>query len=443
MRRISVFLAGVFVPLLFCFSCGSASSAVQSSFVPEGEEVAFARPESISAGDLPDGFASVDMSLKVSADSAKVVSTKSELLSALRRGSVVYVNGMIDLSEGMLPDEAGGSNPALDSFVKSRSRFSTYAEYKEAYAAACSFSTDDTSNGRKSSLYDTMHSMNIDYRDKIRLSVPSNTVIIGLTAESGFFGGAVFIDGVSNVVLRNLVIRDAYDPFPHHEDNDGYNAQHDAVSVSGSKNVWIDHCTLYDTRTISYVLTGGKSKEKWQTYDGLLDITGSCDKVTVSYCKFMRHDKVMLIGSSDSESISPDSRKVTLHHNYFYNCGQRLPMVRLTKVHTYNNLFEVDKTAPYDSQYALGVRYNALIQSEKNYYGSGIKYSFSGHQSKQGTVYSVGDVDRSSNGKKSGQFKTSKSALFSIPYPYAALPVDEVPEYVRANAGAGTIPIVR
>ena len=442
MRR-TIFIAGACIALFFIAGCGStASAATKTTKLAKNEAAQFVRPASISARDLPDGFASVGFSSKMDVASSQTVSTKAELLSAARKGGVIYVNGMIDLSERMLPSEAGGSNATLDSFVKKHSKFASYKEYKDAYVASCTLATEDSSKGPQSSLYTTMHDMNIAYRNVITLTLKSNTVLIGLTNESGFFGGSVSINGVSNVILRNLVIRDAYDPFPHHEANDGYNAQHDAISIQNSKNVWIDHCTLADTKTVSHVLTAGKNDEKWQTYDGLCDITNGNDNVTVSYCKFMNHDKTMLIGSSDSESIKSENRHITLHHNYFYNCGQRLPMVRLTTVHTYNNFFEVDKTAPYKSNYALGVRYNALIQSENNYIAPATSYSISGASgSKQGTVYSVGDIDKSSNGRKSGQFKTSDSPLFSIPYAYSALSADEVPDYVKANAGAGAIPV--
>ena len=444
MKKIIAVSAGILS--LALFSCGTTSQAsakAKESAVTK-QTVSFVRPEKISVSQLPDGFASVGFAFKGDLNSSVTVRTKAELLSALRKGGVIYVNGMIDLSDGMLPEEAGGSNAALDAFVKKYSKFSTYKEYKDAYVAACTLSTEDSSKGPKSSLYETMHTLNLAYRDVITLTLRANTYLVGANENSGFFGGSISISGVSNVIIRNLTIRDAYDPFPHHEANDGYNAQHDTVSIQNSKNIWIDHCTICDTRTVSHVLTAGKNDEKWQTYDGLCDIANGCDNITVSYCKFMNHDKTMLIGSSDSESITPEKRHVTLHHNYFYNCGQRLPMVRLTTVHTYNNFFEVDSSAPYKSNYALGVRYNALIQSENNYYGKGTGYSFSGASgSKQGTVYSVGDIDKTSNGKKAGQFKTSKSPLFEIKYPYATLSAEEVPDYVKANAGAGAIPVAQ
>ena len=393
-----------------------------------------------SASDLPDGFAGVGFK-GLKTDSSVTVNNKKDLLSALKKGGVIYVDGMIDLSEGMLPGVGGGSTSALDTFVKKHSSFSSYIEYRDAYAAACTLETEDSSKGPKSSLYDTMHDMNIAYRDLIRLTVRSNTVLVGLGENSGFSGGCLSISGVSNVILRNLKIQDAYDPFPHHEKNDGYNAQHDAVSIESSKNVWVDHCTFEDTKDLIHVMTAGKIDEKWQTYDGLCDITKSSDNVTVSYCKFVNHSKTMLIGSSDSEQISAKNRKVTLHHNYFYNCASRLPMVRLSTIHSFNNYYEADSSARYGNSYGLGVRYNSLINAENNYYGSGIKNSYAGNSKKHGKVYSSGEIDNSKSGKKSGEFEAASEPLFEIPYKYEKIPAEQVPDFVKANAGAGKISI--
>ena len=99
-------------------------------------------------------------------------------------------------------------------------------------------------------------------------------MIIGLGTNSGLKGGSINISGVSNVAVRNLTIQDAYDPFPHHEKDDGFNAQLDCIVIQGTtSNIWIDHCTLKDTMYYKKVAISGGS-EKWQTYDGLCDIKG-------------------------------------------------------------------------------------------------------------------------------------------------------------------------
>nr|MCR4821874.1 polysaccharide lyase family 1 protein [Treponema sp.] len=241
----------------------------------------------------------------------------------------------------------------------------------------------------------------------------------GKDASSGIKGAAISLSGVSNVVLRNLTIQDAYDPFPHHEvkddgvTSDGYNAQWDGIGIQGeSSYIWIDHCTIQDTLSLSHVYTGATTLEKWQTYDGLLDIKGDGANITVSYCKFKNHDKTSLIGPSDDEG-SASTRKITYHHNYFYNCGQRLPMVRNTTMHLYNNLY-MYSSGEYSQQYGVGVRAGSVIYSENNYFGSGINYAFKDSEtaSSSGTLNSSGDSVSSSYGT-SALTNSVGSAVFS------------------------------
>lgn len=405
---------------------GSSSSSGSGSGSSSGSSNS---GSSISINDSPVGYASVSKP-----SSTVTVSSRSDFINYAKKGGyIIYVNGMIDLSNGNLPSSAGGSTSGLDSIVKSATsgKYTSYSAFKTAYAKGCSTSTDDkSSSSPSSSLGSSLWACNEAYGKIIKVNVASNTWIVGKTSSSGLKGGMLNISSVSNVVLRNLTIQDAYDPFPHHEKNDGYNAQWDCVVIQGSSsNVWIDHCTFKDTMGVSTVSTGGKTSEKWQTYDGLCDMKGSVKNITVSWCKFQEHDKTMLIGSSDSDG-SNSTRTISLHHNYFYNCGQRLPMIRNSKLHMFNNVY--DASSPkYAQQYAVGVRKNALIVAENNIFGSGIKYSF---KDSYGTLYSNGNADSSSGGCKSS---TSSSKPFTPGYSYTLDSTSTAKSNVTSRAGAG------
>ena len=334
------------------------------------------------------------------------------------------------MSEGMMPSEAGGSTSGLDALVKSESGYSNYKSLVDAYAKACSTSTNDKSSSSSSEIGNKIWACNKAYGNKVKLQIVSDTWIIGTTANSGIRGGQISINGVSNVVLRNLILRDAYDPFPHHEKNDGYNAQYDGVVIQGSsKNIWVDHCTFEDTLHLINVKTGGSTSEKWQTYDGLLDMKNDISGITISWNKFQNHDKTMLIGSSDSDGNN-SSRTITLHHNYFFNCGQRLPMARNSQIHIFNNVYEASN-AYYSNSYCVGVRKNALIIAENNNFGSGIGYSF---KDSDGTVYASGNSDTSSKKMNS---KTTNSKPFKVPYNYNLDSADNAKNSVKGDAGAG------
>ena len=385
---------------------------------------------SISLSDKPVGFASVTKPSK-----SVTVTTKSDLVKYAKAGGyLIYVKGSIDVSEGYRPTSAGGTTSKLESLVKSctSSKYSSYTTLRDAYAKACSTSTNDKSSSSASTIGKLIWNCNSAYQNIIKLNIASNTWLIGATTGCAIRGATINISSVSNVVIRNLFIEDAYDPFPHHESNDGYNAQHDGIVIQGtSKNIWIDHCSFKDLQHLVYVKTGGSTSEKWQTYDGLLDMKGSISAITVSYCVFQNHDKTMLIGSSDSDGSS-STRTVTLHHNYFLNCGQRLPMARNVKLHVFNNYYDTNSNVYYAQQYCIGVRKGSLINAEANYFGSGINYSI---KDNYGKAYFSGNSDNSK--KKNKDTSVSSSKVFSIPYSYSLDSAATAQTRVKGNAGAG------
>ena len=396
----------------------------------------------ISLTDEPIGYAGLG---KYATSKGKTVSTKQELVSAVKSGGVIIINGMIDMSEGMLVAEGGkstDSTPELDAFVKKQNKgYKTYAEWVNAYTAACKTSTEDMSGSKsgKSNLYDTLWAFNTKYRNTVTLSIQSNTTLVGAGSDCGIRGGRIQISSVENVQIRNLTIQDAYDPFPHHEKGDGYNAELDCVVIEGSKNVWVDRCTFEDTLEVGKVKTAGKTEEKWQTFDGLCDIknkTSTKDEttnVTVSNCFFRNHDKTLLIGSSSKDGDN-SKRFVTLYGNYFYNCGQRLPMVRNTTVHILNNYYDASNPH-YANSYAVGVRENAIIYAENNYFGSGIKRSF---DNSQGKLHSSGNTDNCT--EKSKTTAPTDSKLFKDAvgkYTYTAMSASDAKTNAMNNAGAG------
>ncbi len=106
----------------------------------------------------------------------------------------------------------------------------------------------------------------------------------------------------------------------------------------GATHVWVDHCTFGDgdNPDSNQPLYFGRL---FQVHDGELDITNASDLVTVSWNRLADHDKVMLIGSSDSAAADVGKLRVTLHHNMFVNVIERTPRVRFGQVHLFNNYF--------------------------------------------------------------------------------------------------------
>lgn len=412
----------------------------------------------IKASDTPLGFAGVDYKLPTF---AKVVTVKTriELMNAIKNeNSLIYIDGMIDMSDegsgSKLPAE-GASNIAvssvMDSWIASKTSnaYTTYGEWVEAYAAVCEKSTDDkkVGNSGNSSLCSMVWTLNNAWKSVIQLNLKSNTTIIGLGNNSGIRGGTISISGIQNVVIRNLTLVDAIDMFPHHEKNDGFNAQFDCITIQGSNtaNIWIDHCTMKDTLVMQHVQSG--TKEKWQNYDGLCDIKGDGKGITVSNCHMYHHDKTMLVGSSDDEGDNT-VRKLSVINNHFDTCVQRLPMARNSQFHVLNNWYTFDTEQEVGDgkskgDYCIGARKGALIYSEANYFDSNMQYSIRGSESTASTakVYDTGSVDN--NTKKTSEYTAVDSAPFTVPYSYEPMTAENAKTYVAANAGAGVWTVVK
>ena len=419
----------------------------------------------IKASDKPIGFAGVNYAMPTFTNFV-TVKTRNELMKAIKNeNSLIYIDGMIDMSDegsgSKLPAE-GASNIAvssvMDSWIASKTSnaYTTYGAWVEAYAAACSTTTNDKDKtpkkGSHSSLYDTVWKLNNAWKLVIQLNLKSNTTIIGLGNNSGIRGGTISINGIKNVVIRNLTLVDAIDMFPHHEVNskgetDGFNAQFDCITIQGSNtaNIWIDHCTMKDTLVMQHVQSG--TKEKWQNYDGLCDIKGDGNGITVSNCRMYHHDKTMLVGSDDDEGDNT-VRKLSIINNHFDTCVQRLPMARNSQFHVLNNWYTFDTAQSVGDgksigDYCIGARKGALIYSEANYFDSNMQYSIRGNEKTASTakVYDTGSVDK--NTKKTNEYTAVDSAPFTVPYSYEPMTAENAKTYVAANAGAGVWTVVK
>ena len=211
---------------------------------------------------------------------------------------------------------------------------------------------------------------------RVRIRVGSNTTIVGVGKNSLIRGAWFDIRGTAgvanrrtNIIIRNLTFADTFDCFPQWDPTDGslgnWNSAYDSISLRDSDHVWIDHNTFLDQETADSTLPTYFGR-LFQVHDGETDITNASDLVTVSYNRFLGHDKVMLIGSSDTATADRNKLRVTLHHNLFEEIGQRGPRVRFGKVHVYNNYYKPKNFDTY--QYSLGVGRESAIYAENNFF---------------------------------------------------------------------------
>jgi pectate lyase len=148
----------------------------------------------------------------------------------------------------------------------------------------------------------------------------SNVTIEGADGSAANFGLAIK-GGATNVIIRNMKIG----LLPGSIDAIGIEGQ-------GGKSpgyIWVDHNTLFSS---TKECPGAGDME----FDGLVDNKAGAHHITYSYNHIHDHQKVGLIGSSDSDS---SDRFITYHHNVYENVKSRLPLQRGGYTHLYNNLY--------------------------------------------------------------------------------------------------------
>lgn len=304
-----------------------------------------------------------------------VVTNRSELIAALNNGvvsstspavpsneaKIIYVKGTIDANV----DDANQALTCSDYYANGYTLEAFLAAYDPAVWGRVNPSGPLESARAASAAAQQL---------RVRIRVGSNTTIVGIGNKATIRGAWLDIRGTanvansrSNIIVRNVTFQDTYDCFPQWSPTDGvlgsWNALYDSVSLRDSNNVWIDHNTFEDRTTLDSTAPNYFGV-LYQQHDGALDITNASDLVTVSWNRFRNHDKVMLIGSSDSAAADRGKLRVTLHHNHFERVGQRVPRVRFGQVHLYNNYYDVRNTPSY--QYSWGVGIESAIYAEEN-----------------------------------------------------------------------------
>ena len=137
----------------------------------------------IKASDSPFGYASIGAEQNFGGYAGKeskevTIQNRQELVKYAKMGGyVIYVDGLIDLSEGKIPQN--GNSDGLDKFISeiSGGEFSSYAKFMRAYGASCHAFLDGSQDPKLTALRKNLAS---EYKKLIVVPVASNTTIIGL-----------------------------------------------------------------------------------------------------------------------------------------------------------------------------------------------------------------------------------------------------------------------
>ncbi len=292
------------------------------------------------------------------------VTTRAQLVKALGSGSdatprIVKVKGTIDANT----DDSGKKLSCAD--YAAGTGYSP-AAYLRAFAPS-TYGTSKLPSGTQETARaaaQARQGKNIVFR------VPANTTVVGVPGtNAGITGGMLRIQGVDNVIVRNLTFAATQDCFPQWDPTDGdsgnWNSQYDAVTLRGATHVWADHNTFTDAPGLDSADPTYYGRQ-YQIHDGDLDITKGSDLVTVERNQFTNHDKTMLIGASDTDGVG--KLRVSIHHNVWKGIVQRAPLARIGQIHLYNNFYDTTDLHGYVLQYSVRARAKAQVVAEDNYW---------------------------------------------------------------------------
>lgn len=286
---------------------------------------------------------------------------------------------------------------------------------------------------------------------RLQIKPGSNTTLIGIGSDARLVNGSIVLNGVQNVIVRNLTIQNPCSLYPVWDPNDGssgnWNSEYDGITITGSHNVWVDHNVFTDAPVTDDKLAVENGKVK-QCHDGALDVKNGSDYVTVSNNRFELHQKNNLIGSSDSRTSDDGHLTVTFNNNHFLNVAERGPRVRFGKVHVYNNFFEGSKShAVYPHHYSIGVAYKSKIISQNNAFEIAGASSCPGvvtnpgSSSLTGAITDAGSLLNGAALNLSTKCSFSSQVGWSVPYSITLQDTATVKASVLSNAGTGKITV--
>ncbi|MFJ4523253.1 pectinesterase family protein [Streptomyces sp. NPDC088810] len=174
------------------------------------------------------------------------------------------------------------------------------------------------------------------------IKVRSDKTIIGSGTSGQIVGGGFFLgQGVHNVIIRNLTIRDAYQGVWNDKEHD-----YDGIQMDGAHHVWIDH---NDIRHMA---------------DGLIDSRKDTTYLTVSWNRLGQENKAFGIGWTENTTAD-----LTIHHNWIRETEQRNPSTdNVAHAHLYNNYLEDEPGTAITSSYGNYARGKTSMLLENSWF---------------------------------------------------------------------------
>ncbi len=236
-------------------------------------------------------------------------------------------------------------------------------------------------------------------RTDFTINVNSNKTLLGLGSGGTLLGVSLNISNKSNIILRNVALRQI---------NPNLIEAGDGLTINTSHHVWVDHCSF---SMIS---------------DGYADIRYGSSAVTLSNNHIDGRNSYVCGGQHNFVSLVSDS-EVTYHNNYFDHVGGRNPKVTgASKVHLYSNYY--DGVSYFCASSGTG----AQLLVESNYYYNS-RYP---HWNEGGILEASGNVYA---GTTSTSGRDTSGDAFTPPYAYTKATASTLNSSVPAGAGIGKL----
>jgi len=172
--------------------------------------------------------------------------------------------------------------------------------------------------------------------------------------------------------------------------------QGDAISITTSRSVWIDHCDL----------SSDPSAPQGQ-YGNLVNITHGSDYITVTDNLFHDHSDAVNVGHSDGNGVEDKEKfHITFAGNYFKTVKSAISF-RFGTGHIMNGFFQTVENG-------INTRMGADLLIESSAFEGAGKAILSAGSSESGLA-TVNDVDL---GNSTNLAPVGSMSIDSVPYPY-------------------------
>ena len=175
--------------------------------------------------------------------------------------------------------------------------------------------------------YDDENNEFDSYYNMCDVSDARNVTVEGVGEDAGIFQWGFTWSNCNSVEVRNLTFDD------YTEDACSFQGSEnaDTVDTFDAQHIWIHHNTFNEG--INYWdVCGEQDKHEG---DGGTDLT-RVSYVSVAYNHYYNCHKTGLVGGGNSVR----GANITFHHNWYEQCGSRLPLARQANMHMYNNYYD-------------------------------------------------------------------------------------------------------